>query len=345
MDVPEPPSSRRPWQRAAAAAALLAIGLAITWRVSIPAPEHAESRVSETVRLAIPALYASLPMSLALERGYFDESGPMPSVRSFTLGAQGLRDVIEGHSDLALVTETPFMFAVMRGADVKVLATIYESRHDLKVVARRDRGIAARGDLRHKRIGVPFGINAQFFLDSFLLTEQIAEPDVTLVNIDADRLVDSLMKGEVDAVAVWNPLTFRLREEMADQIVEFPGGDVFSFRFLLVGSSRYVAEHAEACRRVLAVLARSTGFLRDHRDEAAPMVTRLYGIRDADARELLGNDEFGLHLDQTLLLALEDQTRWALRRKLVQGSMPNYLDRVELGPLNALDPAAVRIIH
>ena len=48
----------------------------------------------------------------------------------------------------------------------------------------------------------------------------------------------------------------------------------------------------------------------------------------------------------SLLLSLEDQTRWAVRKGLIAaGAVPNYLDALDPRPLTAVAPGAVTIIH
>ena len=55
---------------------------------------------------------------------------------------------------------------------------------------------------------------------------------------------------------------------------------------------------------------------------------------------------FGLELDQSLLLALEDRARWAIRNRLAGSrEMPNFLDNMYLEGLGQVRPAAVTVIH
>jgi NitT/TauT family transport system substrate-binding protein len=51
-------------------------------------------------------------------------------------------------------------------------------------------------------------------------------------------------------------------------------------------------------------------------------------------------------LTQVLLITLEDETRWAIKSKLVEKSkMPNYIDFIYVDGLQAVKPEAVRIIR
>ena len=52
-----------------------------------------------------------------------------------------------------------------------------------------------------------------------------------------------------------------------------------------------------------------------------------------------------MSLDQSLILALEDESRWAIKRGLVREmNIPNYLDFIYLDGLTSVKPEAVRIL-
>ncbi|NVD75057.1 nitrate ABC transporter substrate-binding protein, partial [Duganella sp. BJB1802] len=55
---------------------------------------------------------------------------------------------------------------------------------------------------------------------------------------------------------------------------------------------------------------------------------------------------FGLELDQSLLLVLEDQSRWAIKAGLTGArAVPNFLDYIYLDGLKAVSPSEVTIIY
>ena len=62
--------------------------------------------------------------------------------------------------------------------------------------------------------------------------------------------------------------------------------------------------------------------------------------------ELWPTFQFSVTLDQSLLLTLEDETRWAIKNKLTgRTNIPNYLYHIYLDALHAVTPEAVTIIH
>jgi NitT/TauT family transport system substrate-binding protein len=57
-----------------------------------------------------------------------------------------------------------------------------------------------------------------------------------------------------------------------------------------------------------------------------------------------GEYVFGLFLDQSILVSLEDEARWAIDNRLTTAaSVPNYLSFIHVEALQAVKPEAVSI--
>jgi NitT/TauT family transport system substrate-binding protein len=86
-------------------------------------------------------------------------------------------------------------------------------------------------------------------------------------------------------------------------------------------------------------------FIREHPDQAKAIISRYTGPDPASMR-FYDPDDFDLKLDQAMLLALDDQTRWAIKNGLVERqTVPNYLDYIHFDALQAVQPSAVTTIH
>lgn len=282
----------------------------------------------------------------AQARGYFAAQGLQVKVLPFSSGKASMQAVLDGKADLATVADIPIVFAAMDGSPVKVLATLFRTGKDHGIVGRRDHGVLTPASLKGKRIGVSQGTSGHFTLDVFLNWQRMEGRDVTMVNYKPEELGQALQRGEVDAVSGWEPFLGAIRRQLGDTAVSFSGEQAYESIYNLVALQRYIGEHPATVRRVLQALAEGSNFC-----ERAPQ--EMHSILPATAR--LNRDEvlatwptyhFGLELDQSLLLALEDRARWAIRNRL-GGSrdMPNFLDNMYLEGLADVRPAAVTVIH
>ena len=61
-------------------------------------------------------------------------------------------------------------------------------------------------------------------------------------------------------------------------------------------------------------------------------------------KEVWNAFSYQVRLDQTLLITLEDETRWAMKNKLTDKTvMPNYADFIHVDSLKAVKPATVNL--
>ena len=75
-------------------------------------------------------------------------------------------------------------------------------------------------------------------------------------------------------------------------------------------------------------------FLRKDENEAQRIVERALGLDHESVVSTWSKTRFRVRLDQSLLTLLEDEGRWAIRNKLVDGQkVPNYLNFLYLDGL------------
>ena len=79
--------------------------------------------------------------------------------------------------------------------------------------------------------------------------------------------------------------------------------------------------------------------------EAQEILARRPGYDRTSILSLWPRCDFRVRLDQDLLLLMEDEARWTIRRRRLKQEMSNYLDVIHWESLNKIKPEAVSIIH
>ena len=226
------------------------------------------------------------------------------------------------------------------------LIRISQSRRALAIVAHRDRGIKQIQDLKGKSIGVTKGTNLPYFLDAMLQIHGVPSEEVAETDLRTDAGISAFKDGRIDAVVVFQPFLAKLEAEMGDRITVFYGEDVYAFRFILVGKPSYIDNHPHEVRAVLRALIAAYLAIRANPAEARRSVGDALKIDDASIALLFEPEDYAVSLDQAMLLALDDQTRWAMKKGLVESRpMPNYLNFMKYQDLKAVLPTAVTIVH
>jgi ABC-type nitrate/sulfonate/bicarbonate transport system substrate-binding protein len=303
----------------------------------------------EKVRFADGAFLPSAPVYVALEKKYFKQEGLDISYLPFPTGREGLEAVINGKADFTTVADTPIIFQVMKGAKIYVLATLSSMGNLYAVVARRDRGISSARDLQGKKIGVALGTNAHFFLDNFLLFHNISRNGVRLLDIPTEKMVEALGKGEIEAVATWEPALSKLRTRLGPEALFFYGGPItiYQMTWNLAARQDFVQKNPETVKKVLKALLKAEGFINENRVEARRIITRYNSETDWwELDKLWKVYRSDISLNPLLIENLESQTRWAMRNQLIpKKKVPNYLQYIWFKGLESVKPEAVTIIH
>lgn len=301
---------------------------------------------NERVTIAVAATSESVLAEVAQKQGFFRQEGLETMPRLHPYGRPCLEDMLAGNADLATVAETPVMFAIMKGEDLSVIATIESSQRGNAIVARKDRGIHAFNDLRGKSIGVTSGTVSDFFLDSILIVNGITRKEVRLVNMRAEKMPKALADGEIDAASTFNPYTIKAQNLLGDHAITFQDENLYTWTFNVVAKREFIRNNPEKVGKFLRALVRAEKFVAENQSEAQKNVADFSGLDMAIVRAVWNETNFRVSLDQSLLLAMEEESRWAITNRLTGATkVPNYLDYIYFDGLKTIKPEAVRILR
>jgi NitT/TauT family transport system substrate-binding protein len=298
------------------------------------------------VRVALPTLVSCGAFYVGLHQGYFAKRNLQVTVQPFAMGRLALAAVKSDNADLAVMADTAFMFSVIQGDKLATLGTVFASRRNIAIVSRQSSGIRNAHDLIGRNVATVTGTNNQYFLDALLVANHVDRASVNIVYLRPDELVSSLKDGKIDAATLWHPTFYKAQQALGTPISRIYSDDIFVFRFLLAGKSDYLSQHGKPMQDLLEALDESNNFIYAHPTEARAIIGTALGLDPTMLAEDFDPTNFTLSLDQTLLLALDEQTRWAIRRNLVpEGTQPNYLDFMRPAPLASVRTDAVKIIR
>ncbi len=83
-----------------------------------------------------------------------------------------------------------------------------------------------------------------------------------------------------------------------------------------------------------------------HPDGAKAIVQKWMNYTDATMAAIWPDHQYSLTLDQSFVLAMEDEARWMIKNNLItEEQVPNFLDYIHEDGLKAIKPEAVNIIR
>jgi NitT/TauT family transport system substrate-binding protein len=115
----------------------------------------------------------------------------------------------------------------------------------------------------------------------------------------------------------------------------------------LLAADSWRSVHPETINRLLKALVQAEGFLLQHPTEAKAIVQKRLGYDDACMTAIWPDTQFLVTLDQSLIVAMEDEARWMIANNLARGKeIPDYPDDyIHKNSLDAVKPGSVNIIR
>ncbi len=310
-------------------------------------PSQDASQRSAATLQKITVAYTYQPQStlahVAVAKGYFAEEGLEVQSLMHTFGKASLQSLLDHKADFAAVAETPFMFNVLKGEKIYLIANIEASGKNNAIVARKDAGISVAGDLKGKRIGFTPGTTSDFFLDSMLTVIGLNRQSIQPVPLKPEEMQAAIVEKRVDAVCTWNyPLT-QIKRQLGPNGVLFYDPIIYTETFNFAAQQDFVQKNPETVRRFLRALIKAENFVAQHPDEAQAIMSAATKTDLDLIREVWNAFNYRVVLDKKLLITLEDETRWAMKNKLTdQTVMPEYQNYIHLDSLRAVKPDAIR---
>lgn len=308
-------------------------------------PEPKPAGPHQKITIAYATLLEAALAQVAQTRDYYRAEGLEATARLHPYGKLALEDLLAGKADFATVAETPIMFAIMKGEQIAIIATIQNSGVSHAICARKDRGILSPRDLKGKRIAATLGTTSDFFLDALLSINRISREEVEVVNIAAQEIPDALTRGDIDAVSTFNPYKSLGQKKWGNRVVTFEDKDIYRLTFNVVATQEFIRNHPDTVKKMLHALVKSEESVRQNPAEAQKIASDFNGVDIDMVRNIWTGINFNVTLDQTLILALEDESRWAINSGLTKArKLPNYLDYIYFDGLKSVKPDAVRIL-
>lgn len=215
-----------------------------------------------------------------------------------------------GPADVATHAETQALRYSVDHPDLRIILTVTEGRY--RIIARRSAGIARVDDLKGKRVATLATTSAGYFLARMLEEAGLAFADVTAVRMPPEAMADALARGDVDAVAIWEPHAGSAAHAIGDDAIAFAGDGVYRELFNLNTTAARLADpevRREIVAFVRAVMAAAETMRRDPQPAQA-LVAETAGFSPEDVARAWPTLSFPAALPPDLLDVLVTQEQW-----------------------------------
>ena len=323
-----------------------ALGLVVGTYYVLAQKSNNDTEPLEHVIIAEGSQPIGATIYVAYAKGYFAREGLEVTLQPHTSGRDALNAVLQGTADLATTAETPIMHATLSGHELYAIATIATTDKDMAIVARNDNGVVLPADLKGKKIGASAATNGEFFLSTFLVVNGLSMNDIEFVDVQPEEMVDALVNGEVDAVSTWQPHLGRAQEELGAKGTTFDGSGLYTFTWNVAATQDFVHGNRTTVEKILQALNTAAEFMSAEERESQRIVADHLSLDEAQLNRQWALFDFDLTLTQSLLMSLENQAQWIIRRgNEDEVIVPDFVDVLYLEGLEAVKPEAITVIR
>ncbi|NJM33433.1 MAG: ABC transporter substrate-binding protein [Rhodomicrobium sp.] len=314
----------------------LAFGLAIACLGSRAA--------SEGQKLRIAASPTAILVWIAQEQGLFRNEGLDVELTLFQSGLSSAEALIEGQADLSTTADAAFVTKSFLHDDLRILATISLSQTS-KLIGRKDRGVFAPSDLAGKKVGVTLGSAGEFFLTRYLTLNGIPISSPLFVNLKPSQIAEGLLDGAIDAGLTWEPFIRNAETGLKANAAVLTSRIDHDFYFMLLGKSDWIAKNPRAVAACLRSLVEAERFAALYPDRAKDLLRKRFNYERDYVDYLWPMHSPHVSLPQGLLFVLERHADWQIRKgQSAAEAVPNFLERIDTGPLRQVRENAVGIV-
>lgn len=325
-----------------AAIAVILVGLG-TWNFINPKPEY--SGPPEKIVIGTAPLESSALIYIAQSKGFFAKNGLDVAVKNYDTGAASLNGLLKEEIHIATPAEYALVGKAFQKENIHAIASIDKADYFF-LAGRKDKNIERASDLKGKRIGVVRSTIAEFYLGRFLELNGISLGEVVLVDTDISQSENAIVNGGLDAIVSRPPYINAIEKRLGKNGTIWPVQNNQALYAILVGRNTWISKYPELINRLLKSLDGAEQFLIDHPAEAKTIVQKKLNFNDAHMTTVWSQNQFGLALDQSLILAMEDEARWLMKNQLNDAKeIPNFLDYIYFSSLETIKPEATTIIN
>jgi NitT/TauT family transport system substrate-binding protein len=281
---------------------------------------------------------------IAQQQNYFQQNHLNVTIANYTSGAAAVVDLLAGKLDIAATAEFPLVINAMKGEKISALACI--GRFELQdLIARKDRGIKSISDLAGKTIGVPLGTVAQFYLGRFLELNGLSLDEVTTVNVNPANAIDSIVNGTLDAVVIWQPYAYAIENRLGSNAIVWSPQSSQSTFIAEVANNNWIVQNPDISKRFIQSLSQAEDYYNNNPSETKTMIQTRLNYSDGYMTAVWPKQQISLFLDQSFVLAMQDESRWLISNNLTNAtSAPNFLNCICSEGLDAVKPQSNNLI-
>jgi NitT/TauT family transport system substrate-binding protein len=252
---------------------------------------QAPALAQQTVRIALPTktYFPTIIAETAVRQKLFAKEGLKAELTVYRGGAEAFEAVAAGAADITLGSCAIVAAGINKGVKTKAISGSGLGYNGWYLMVKADSKIQNVSELAGKKVGITSAGSASDLLAKWTASDK--KVSFTSVPLGGGGLVPNLLTGNVEAIVLYSPLSFKvLKDKSVRVLVDFGAEVPKHLSGVWIASDKLIAEKPELIQKINNALFGAMASLKSNRAEAVKLISEVDEIPpDIAAAELDGN--------------------------------------------------------
>lgn len=264
-----------------------------------------ELETTELTLVGVRDAQISSQQIIADKLGYFEEEGLNVTSKLIESGPDIGPMVAGGSADVSI--QTNFMDIILKSTDVpvKIIAPLAQIAGTQAVVGSSSLELTSAKDLEGKTIGIPSGADVVIAINNMAEELGVDASKIKYVNLAPSDAVVALEKGDIDALAAWEPFITKAiqgggkflfsgtKSELPDKQGEV---DWMSVHTTIQVTDGFLEKNPNTLKAVLRSLKKATDYINDNREEAIKILAPELHLTEEELTEIMSRNVYTMEV-------------------------------------------------
>ena len=294
--------------------------------IGVLAPVLAQTKVSiGTAR--DPNLGAQIV--IARDKGFFRDAGLDADIKYFPSGGDLMGAFVGGSVSFGSAGATPVLTVLSRPFPLKIIAQMSDISGAQQILVKKS--VNNLDALRGKKIGLLRGTASEALFNSAVKAYNFDAGSVQLVNMGPTEMITTFVRGDVDAVVLWEPHSTKARKlgdgkTLVSGTHSYMNGAtaetrVYGDHSVLFATESTLKEQPAVARAVITALNKANDFIVANRPEAVTILAKEYGLEPSEMAAIIDVNRYTLRLDDQLVGDMDNLGEFLFATKRISNAV------------------------
>jgi len=245
----------------------------------------------DTVRIALPTktYFPTIIAETAVRQKLFEKEGLKAELTVYRGGAEAFEAVAAGAADITLGSCAIVAAGINKGVKTKAISGSGLGYNGWFLMVKADSPIKSVSELAGKKVGITSAGSASDLLAKWTVADK--KVNFTSVPLGGGGLIPNLLSGNVEAIVLYSPLSFKVLQDKSVRVLVDYGADVPQhLSGVWIASDKLIAEKPALIQKINNALFGAMLSLQSNREDAIKLIAEIDDIPPKIAEaELDGN--------------------------------------------------------